>query len=209
MNIIIPREENVDSIVVDLRDVVNGSELQDDSFRKKNEDILSPADYTAYIFCVPRQYFVNDGQNSDYDTIVKNIKNGNILKVEKYIIDVVESITKLNKNDKVNFAHFKNLFLHFNPSQCKIIPLAENQTLIVGAPLWRHSVQLISVKTVSPFENDEDYGKVCEIKGEGICDEKFAFEIENYEPGHNVIDYRKRLKKPIIQKNNDEQELER
>lgn len=34
MNIIVPREENVDSVIIDLRDVVNGMELQDDAHKK-------------------------------------------------------------------------------------------------------------------------------------------------------------------------------
>mgnify|MGYP005777468647 CR=1 FL=1 len=192
MNIIVPIEENVDSVVVDLRDIVRGKELQDDSFRKKNEDIFHPADYTAYIFCVPRQYFVNDGQKADYNTIVKNIQSDNISDAENYMIEVIESILKTNKNDRVNFNHFINLFKNFNPKHCKIIPLKANQNIIVGAPLWRHSVQLISVKTTSPFKDKEDeYGKVCSIEGVGVCDERFACEIENYEPGYNVLDFRR------------------
>lgn len=189
MNIIVPREENVDSVIIDLRDVVNGMELQDDAHRKFGEDILKPAEYTAYLFYIPRHLFVNKGQNADYDTIVKNIQEQNIPKVEKYIedIDFFRELIRLDERNRPAFEHTKNLQRFFDFYGYKIIELPKNKAIIVGAPLWSNSVQLIRIKTSAPFKNDEKhYGKVNDVVGVGISDHGFALNLKDYVDGYGM-----------------------
>ena len=197
MNIIIPREENVDSIIIDLRDVVNGMELQDDSRVKKGVDISEPAEYTAFLFYIPRHLFVNEGQNADYDTIVKNIQERNVPKVEEYVqnIDSLKELMIANENNIPLFEHTQNLQDFFDLYGYKIIELPKNKTIIVGAPLWKNSVQLISVKTTSPFKEQGDYyGKVNEVEGLGICDLDFVRQIKEYIDGYGVEEMEREFK---------------
>ena len=189
MNFIVPREECVDSVIVDLRDVAGGWELLDHSLPKKGDDVLKPAEYTAYIFYIPRHLFVNKGQNADYDTIVRNIRERNIPKVEKYVdnLDFFRELIETDERNKPAFEHTKILYDYFDNHRYNIIELPKDKFIIVGAPLWEYSVQLILVKTFSPFIGQEDYyGKVTSVQSMGICDLEFARQFKAYKDGYGV-----------------------
>ena len=170
MNIIVPEEENVDSVVLDIRSLSQGEYLGDDTFRDENS--FTPSQYTAFLFYIPRNLFVNKGQKADFKTICANIKANKIPKVREYVkcTEFLEQMSNICPSLAHLWAHTSLLRLAFDPEHIEVIMLPKNKRLLVPAPLGKDAVQLIEVSTSSPFPQKESYyGKVCHVENSGVC----------------------------------------
>ena len=163
MNIIIPEDEKVSDVIFDLRDFPG---IEKDLWKKKSA-------FTKYLFYVPREMFVNDGESASFEQIVKNIKEDKIPKVKEHISNIkkLEDVMAKNDDNLSNFLHtlfLTSSFDFFDKLKKNFIKLPSDEVFAVPVELTDEGLtHIIYVGLTDPSKDlrtNEQYQKMCEIK---------------------------------------------
>jgi len=157
MNIIIPRSPNVDHMVLDFRDALEGVEM---SFKPGDTDDLS-----NWVVVVPKSIM----KDSDGKFTLENYVH-----MKQYFSDYL--------CDK----HLKNLQKSLHKG-CVVITIPkEEKSITVGAPLWKNSEQLITVLIKDPNPELGETRKFIDVVDSGICSLKDIYRPKDYVVGNKV-----------------------
>jgi len=162
MNIIIPEDEKIEYFVLDLRDALEGTEM---GYIKELGTI------PENVLIIPKKYLKMKGKRVD------------IASIELYFKDTAKNLKYLNNKDffftkAINFDNSRKLGV-------KIIRVKDGiDSVLVGAPLWNSSVQIIEVLFKYEIVGD---GKFIDVVNAGIMPIGMAnAKLKNYYDGVGV-----------------------
>lgn len=157
MNIIIPKAHDVDYMVLDFRDALEGIEM---SYQPGNQNDLS-----NWVVVVPKIMMVNE----DGFTLDKYVK------------------IKKRFAQYMNDDHLKNLKKSYNKGVKVITIPQKEKSVTVSAPLWKNSEQLITVLIKDPIIETGDTRKFLDVVDAGICSLDYTAErSDDYVPGNLI-----------------------
>ena len=158
MNIIVPESKEVDYIVLDFRDGLDGKEM---AFNPDLKDI----DLSNWVVVVPKM---------DLITSTGDIDLNNYISVKRKLKNVLDD------------NHLKNMIKSLSYG-FKFIKLPKNQSSVtVGAPLWQYSEQLITVIIKNPIKELGETRKFIDIVDSGICSLDYETRPEDYVEGNLI-----------------------
>jgi len=147
MNIIIPKDESVGYFVLDLRDALEGAEMRFDN----GENSLPEC-----VLVIPKKYLTIK-ENGEYSFKLLN-KYFKEMVDKDYCADIKFALTKL-VNTELSLKKDINVI---------IMEKGEN-SIIVAAPLWKSSVQLIEVIIKNPITELGETEKFIDVTDAGCC----------------------------------------
>lgn len=201
MTIVIPEDENINEIVIDVRDVLAGVELQFDAekefqtvFTNRNE-LYNNAFVSEFVFTIQKSDFdfpLNE------DSFIQNLKKVG-KKIKAMILDILNlKFRKMRttlkgdieknyyankKNEESKSFCFNRRFLkHIKEQYCNIVDstlsqiiiMKKGEKVILGEKLWKSSVQLVAVSSVNTGKKlglDNNGLKNVKITEVGMCPE--------------------------------------
>ncbi|MBR1988290.1 MAG: hypothetical protein IKA36_04530 [Clostridia bacterium] len=202
MTIVIPEDENINEVVIDVRDVLHGAELEfnpekefETVFNSKS-DIINNDFQTEFIFTIQKTDFEFDSKDKTFihniKKIIKNIKT-EVLSIleEKY-----KRMKKMLKNDietgynssKKEFEshstgfnrkflrHIREQFSNIVDSgRCEVMLMKRGEAVILGEPIFQSSTQLVAISSVNTSKKlglDNPDLRNIKITNLGFCPEK-------------------------------------
>ena len=173
MNIIVPKDEKVGYFVLDLRDALEGREM---NFYGK-EDALP-----EWVVVVPKKY-LQVTEKGDYN--FKLLRN--------YIREELENMDNHPQRDFI-IERLMNIEMSLRMGK-KVITIPKGKDCVtVSAPLWNSSVQLIDVVIKNPIFPSEGNEKYIDVTDAGICDaEKVLEVIPDCQHGNGVMEVLERV----------------
>ena len=147
MNIIIPKDESVGYFVLDLRDALEGAEMRFDN----GENSLPEC-----VLVIPKKYLTVK-ENGEYSFKLLNKYFKEMVRKD-CCADIKFALTKL-VNTELSLKKDINV----------IIMEKGESSIIVAAPLWENSVQLIEVVIKNPIIELGETEKFIDVTDAGCC----------------------------------------
>lgn len=163
MNIIIPKSPEIDHMVLDFRDALEGTEM---TYRPGDENDLS-----NWVVVVPKRFMKNsDGKFT----------------LENYVR------MKQDFGDILSDNHLRNLQKSLHKG-CQVIVIPKgNKSITVGAPLWKYSEQLITVLVKDPNKELGETRQFLDIVDGGMLSLDSNYHPKDYVRGNNVAEHQQK-----------------
>ena len=139
MNIIVPEDDKIGMVVIDLRDALMGEELAYDA------DKGGVAEYT--IFCLKKD-LVKPGEEPTAENVLRHLKNGDYSCLENYIKGYCRTAKEL-VDYHPHYRYKLRVINNIRYSIENIKPFSikpEEEKILVTAPLFRNSTQFLEVR---------------------------------------------------------------
>lgn len=139
MNIIVPEDDSIDMVVIDLRDALMGTELVYDAEKG------GIAEYT--IFCSKKD-LVKPGEEPTAENVLKHLKNGDYSCLKSYIRGYCDT-AKMLINYHPHYRYKLRVINNIKYSLENIKPFSikpDEKSVFVTAPLFRNSTQFMEVR---------------------------------------------------------------
>lgn len=188
MNIIIPEDSSVEYVIIDLRDSLNGDELN--AYSKHNG-------LPENVFLVNKKVFAK----GEHIPTAKKIGDA-ILTDGGWLADVVLNQTAAATQPECEYIYERLEKIMYNESYSIITMPKDKRRIYVGAPLWKSSVQLleIEIEDVPGEFLDGEEQKFIKLSDGGIAPIDMAYQVcdNDFYPGFGVNLNKNILKNKII-----------
>ena len=165
MNIVVPKDDKVGSVFFDFRDVLGRVEMPYLSDRD------GVGEYTHFI---PKKYLVYPGEAPTAENVLRHLRERDYTPLSINMDDIKAHLYSDDRGMQRMLRNFKNSMRDVNIYELE----QDEKSILVGAPLFRASIQLFEVEVkLNPEGLSRLEEKFLNVENAGACPEQVIEEI--------------------------------